>query len=242
MAKTSDHTNRPEIKYVYGELTDATRTLLRQMEQYAASVGCRHRHLSEYFIFQTFWVLFKTCFTHWHRRPNGAIETEMILSAWENMPANAVRPDRKKRQYLSGELELEFNPQGTLAERLRAGGAGIPAFFTRTGFGTIVADGKETREFDGKHYVLETALHADVSLVKAWKADAAGNLVYRKTARNFNPAVAMAGKICIAEVEEVVALGELDPDTVHTPGIYVDRIVLNASPEKHIEQRTVRTA
>ncbi len=145
-----------------------------------------------------------------------------------------------ERQYLSGELELEFNPQGTLAERLRAGGAGIPAFFTRTGFGTIVADGKETREFDGKHYVLETALQADISLVKAWKADAAGNLVYRKTARNFNPAVAMAGKICIAEVEEIVALGELDPDTVHTPGIYVDRIVLNATPEKHIEQRTVR--
>ncbi len=145
-----------------------------------------------------------------------------------------------ERQYLSGELELEFNPQGTLAERLRAGGAGIPAFFTRTGFGTIVADGKETREFDGKHYVLETALHADISLVKAWKADAAGNLVYRKTARNFNPAVAMAGKICIAEVEEIVALGELDPDCVHTPGIYVDRIVLNATPEKHIEQRTVR--
>lgn len=147
-----------------------------------------------------------------------------------------------ERQYLSGELELEFNPQGTLAERLRAGGAGIPAFFTRTGFGTIVAEGKETREFDGKHYVLETALHADISLVKAWKADAAGNLVYRKTARNFNPAVAMAGKICIAEVEEIVALGELDPDCVHTPGIYVDRIVLNAVPEKHIEQRTVRTA
>lgn len=147
-----------------------------------------------------------------------------------------------ERQYLSGELELEFNPQGTLAERLRAGGSGIPAFFTRTGFGTIVAEGKETREFDGKHYVLESALHADISLVKAWKADAAGNLVYRKTARNFNPAVAMAGKICIAEVEEIVALGELEPDTIHTPGIYVNRIVLNAVPEKHIEQRTVRTA
>ena len=139
-----------------------------------------------------------------------------------------------ERQYLSGELELEFNPQGTLAERLRAGGSGIPAFFTRTGFGTIVAEGKETREFDGKHYVLESALHADISLVKAWKADAAGNLVYRKTARNFNPAVAMAGKICIAEVEEIVALGELEPDTIHTPGIYVNRIVLNAIPEKHI--------
>jgi 3-oxoacid CoA-transferase subunit A len=147
-----------------------------------------------------------------------------------------------ERQYLAGELELEFNPQGTLAERLRAGGAGIPAFYTRTGYGTIVAEGKETREFDGKHYVLETALHADVSLVKAWKADTSGNLVYRKTARNFNPAVAMAGKICIVEVEEIVAVGELDPDSIHTPGIYVDRIVLNPTPEKRIEQRIVRTA
>ena len=147
-----------------------------------------------------------------------------------------------ERQYLAGELELEFNPQGTLAERLRAGGAGIPAFFTRTGYGTIVAEGKETREFDGKHYVLETALRADVSLVKAWKADASGNLVYRKTARNFNPAVAMAGKVCVAEVEELVEVGALDPDAVHTPGIYVDRIVVNAGPEKRIEQRTVRTA
>ncbi len=147
-----------------------------------------------------------------------------------------------ERQYLAGELELEFNPQGTLAERLRAGGAGIPAFFTRTGYGTIVAEGKETREFDGKHYVLETALHADVALVKAWKADASGNLVYRKTARNFNPAVAMAGKICVVEVEELVEVGALDPDTIHTPGIYVDRIVVNANPEKRIEQRTVRTA
>jgi 3-oxoacid CoA-transferase subunit A len=146
-----------------------------------------------------------------------------------------------ERQYLAGELELEFNPQGTLAERLRAGGAGIPAFFTRTGYGTIVAEGKETREFDGKHYVLETALHADISLVKAWKADASGNLVYRKTARNFNPAVAMAGKICVVEVEELVEVGALDPDTIHTPGIYVDRIVVNANPEKRIEQRTVRT-
>ncbi len=147
-----------------------------------------------------------------------------------------------ERQYLSGELELEFNPQGTLAERLRAGGAGIPAFFTRTGYGTIVAEGKETREFDGKHYVLETALRADVSLVKAWKADASGNLVYRKTARNFNPAVAMAGKVCVVEVEELVEVGALDPDAIHTPGIYVDRIVVNGSPEKRIEQRTVRTA
>jgi 3-oxoacid CoA-transferase subunit A len=145
-----------------------------------------------------------------------------------------------ERQYLAGELELEFNPQGTLAERLRAGGAGIPAFFTRTGFGTIVAEGKETREFDGHQYVMETALKADVSLVKAWKADTAGNLVFRKTARNFNPAVAMAGSVCIVEVEEVVELGAIDPDHVHLPGIYVDRIVLNPTPEKRIEQRTVR--
>ena len=145
-----------------------------------------------------------------------------------------------ERQYLSGELELEFNPQGTLAERLRAGGAGIPAFFTRTGYGTIVAQGKETREFDGHHYVMETALKADVSLVKAWKADAAGNLVFRKTARNFNPAVAMAGQVCIAEVEELVEIGAIDPDHVHLPGIYIDRIVHNPTPEKRIEQRTVR--
>jgi 3-oxoacid CoA-transferase subunit A len=145
-----------------------------------------------------------------------------------------------ERQYLSGELELEFNPQGTLAERLRAGGAGIPAFFTRTGYGTIVADGKETREFDGQHYVMETALKADVSLVKAWKADKAGNLVFRKTARNFNPACAMAGKVCVAEVEQLVEVGDIDPDHVHLPGIYVDRIVVNATPEKRIEQRTVR--
>ncbi len=147
-----------------------------------------------------------------------------------------------ERQYLSGELELEFNPQGTLAERLRAGGAGIPAFFTATGYGTVVAEGKETREFGGKHYVLETALSADVSLVKAWKADKAGNLVFRKTARNFNPACAMAGKVCIAEVEEVVEIGAIDPDHVHLPGIYVDRIVHNPTPEKRIEQRTVRGA
>src|SRR6478672_1022538 len=145
-----------------------------------------------------------------------------------------------ERQYLSGELELEFNPQGTLAERLRAGGAGIPAFFTRTGYGTIVAEGKETREFDGHHYVMETALKADVALVKAWKADAAGNLVFRKTARNFNPAVAMAGQVCIAEVEEIVEIGAIDPDHVHLPGIYVDRVILNPTPQKRIEQRTVR--
>jgi 3-oxoacid CoA-transferase subunit A len=145
-----------------------------------------------------------------------------------------------ERQFLAGELELEFNPQGTLAERLRAGGAGIPAFFTRTGYGTVVADGKETREFDGHHYVMETALKADVSLVKAWKADTAGNLVFRKTARNFNPACAMAGKTCVVEVEELVEVGAIDPDHVHLPGIYVDRIVVNAAPEKRIEQRTVR--
>ena len=144
-----------------------------------------------------------------------------------------------ERQYLGGELELEFNPQGTLAERLRAGGAGIPAFFTRTGYGTVVAEGKETRMFDGHHYVLETALKADVSLVKAWRADASGNLQFRMTARNFNPAAAMAGKTCVAEVEELVAVGAIDPDHVHLPGIYVDRIVVNATPEKRIEQRTV---
>ena len=144
------------------------------------------------------------------------------------------------RQYLSGELELEFNPQGTLAERLRAGGAGIPAFFTATGYGTVVADGKETRQIDGRWYVLETALKADVSLVKAWKADKSGNLVFRKTARNFNPACAMAGKVCVAEVEEVVEIGAIDPDQVHLPGIYVDRIVHNPHPEKRIEQCTIR--
>ncbi|GAB2625783.1 CoA transferase subunit A [Novilysobacter erysipheiresistens] len=146
-----------------------------------------------------------------------------------------------ERQFLAGELELEFNPQGTLAERLRAGGAGIPAFFTATGYGTVVAEGKETREIDGRHYVLETALVADVSLVKAWKADKAGNLLFRKTARNFNPACAMAGKTCIVEVEEVVKIGAIDPDHVHLPGIYVDRIVHNPTPEKRIEQRTVRS-
>ncbi len=145
-----------------------------------------------------------------------------------------------ERQFLSGELELEFNPQGTLAERLRAGGAGIPAFYTATGYGTVVAEGKETREFDGRHYVLETALMADVALVKAWQADAAGNLVFRKTARNFNPACAMAGEVCVAEVEALVEAGDIDPDQVHLPGIYVDRIVVNAHPEKRIEQRTVR--
>jgi 3-oxoacid CoA-transferase subunit A len=138
------------------------------------------------------------------------------------------------------ELELEFTPQGTLAERLRAGGAGIPAFFTRTGVGTQVAEGKELREFDGHTYVMERALVPDVSLSKAWKADTSGNLVYRRTARNFNPAVAMAGKISVVEVEEVVETGALDPDAIHLPGIYVHRLVLNATPEKRIEKRTVR--
>ena len=144
-----------------------------------------------------------------------------------------------ERQYLAGELELEFTPQGTLAEKLRAGGAGIPAFFTRTGVGTIVADGKEIRDFDGHEYVMERSLVADVSLVKAYIADKAGNLIYRKTARNFNPNVAMAGTITIVEVEKLVEVGELDPDQVHTPSIYVHRIVLNPNPEKRIEQRTV---
>ncbi|NMM36074.1 MAG: CoA transferase subunit A [Glaciimonas sp.] len=145
-----------------------------------------------------------------------------------------------ERQYLAGELALEFTPQGTLAEKLRAGGSGIPAFFTKTGVGTIVAEGKELREFDGQQYVMERSLSADISLVKAYKADKAGNLVYRKTARNFNPNVAMAGKITIAEVEVLVEIGEIDPDDVHTPGIFVHRIVLNDKPEKRIEQRTVR--
>lgn len=144
-----------------------------------------------------------------------------------------------ERQYLAGELELELTPQGTLAEKLRAGGAGIPAFFTSTGVGTIVADGKELQDFDGKTYVMERSLVPQVSLVKAWKADPAGNLVFRRTARNFNPAVAMAGKITVVEVEEIVDIGSLDPDAIHLPGIYVHRIVLNANPEKRIERRTV---
>jgi len=144
-----------------------------------------------------------------------------------------------ERQYLAGELQLEFTPQGTLAEKLRAGGAGIPAFYTRTGVGTQVAEGKETREFDGQVYVMERALVPEVSLVKAWKADKSGNLVFRRTARNFNPAVAMAGKITVVEVEEIVDTGSFDPDAVHLPGIYVHRIVLNAHPEKRIEKRTI---
>ena len=141
--------------------------------------------------------------------------------------------------YLSGKLELEFNPQGTLAERIRAGGAGIPAFFTKTGVGTLVAEGKEVREFDGERYVMERGLSADLSIIKAWKGDRAGNLVYRMTARNFNPMMATAGKLCVAEVEEIVETGTLDPDHIHTPGIYIDSVVTGAH-EKRIEQLTTR--
>ncbi len=145
-----------------------------------------------------------------------------------------------ERQYLAGELQLEFTPQGTLAEKLRAGGAGIPAFFTKTGVGTLVAEGKETREFDGELYVMERALVPDLSLGKAWKADKSGNLVFRRTARNFNPAVIMAGRVSVVEVEEIVETGSLDPDSIHLPGIYVNRLVLNATPEKRIEKRTTQ--
>jgi 3-oxoacid CoA-transferase subunit A len=145
-----------------------------------------------------------------------------------------------ERQFLSGELEVEFCPQGTLAERMRAGGAGIPGFFTRTGVGTAVAEGKEQRQFDGVPYLLEQAIRADLALVKAWKADSNGNLIYRKTARNFNPMAATCGRITVAEVEHIVPAGELDPDQIHTPGIYVHRIVHNAAPERRIEKRTIR--
>ncbi|MEB6566111.1 MULTISPECIES: CoA transferase subunit A [Acinetobacter] len=145
-----------------------------------------------------------------------------------------------ERQFLNGELEVELTPQGTLAEKLRAGGAGIPAFFTPTGVGTVIAEGKEVREFNGKDYILEESLTADVALVKAYKADKAGNLIFRKTAQNFNPVCAMAGKITIAEVEEIVEIGDLEPDEIHLPGIYVNRIVLNATPEKRIEQMTLK--
>ncbi|WP_068152465.1 CoA transferase subunit A [Kordiimonas lipolytica] len=144
-----------------------------------------------------------------------------------------------ERQYLDGELELEFNPQGTLAERIRAGGAGIPGFYTKTGVGTLIAEGKEHKDFDGQTYIMETGLVADVSIVKAWKADTEGNLVFRKTARNFNPMMATAGKVTVVEVEELVEPGEIDPDHIHTPGIFVQRIV-KGTFEKRIEQRTVR--
>jgi 3-oxoacid CoA-transferase subunit A len=148
--------------------------------------------------------------------------------------------DTFERQYLNKELELEFNPQGTLAERIRAGGSGIPGFYTKTGIGTLVAEGKELKEFEGETYVLERGLRADLSIVKAWKGDEEGNLVYRKTARNFNPMMAMAGKVTVAEVEELVPTGSLDPDCIHTPGIFVKRIVRGANYEKRIEKRTVR--
>jgi len=145
-----------------------------------------------------------------------------------------------ERQFLSNELELEFNPQGTLAERIRAGGAGIPAFYTKTGYGTMIAEGKETRQFEGEWYVMETGLKADLSIVKAWQGDKSGNLVYRMTARNFNPMMASAGKVCVAEVEELVEVGAIDPNNVHTPSIYVDRIIQGHNFEKRIERRTTR--
>jgi 3-oxoacid CoA-transferase subunit A len=160
----------------------------------------------------------------------------------KKMIASYVGENREfERQFLAGELELEFSPQGTLAERLRAGGAGIPAFFTRTGVGTQVEQGKETREFRGERYVMELGLTADVALVKAWKADPSGNLVFHRTARNFNPEVATAGRVTIAEVEQVVELGAFDPDEVHLSGVFVDRVVLNARPDKRIERRKTRS-
>jgi len=165
------------------------------------------------------------------------LETRQI----RKMISSYVGENREfERQYLAGELELEFTPQGTLAEKLRAGGAGIPAFYTRTGVGTLVAEGKETREFDGKLHVMERSLLPDVALGKAWKADRSGNLIFRRTARNFNPAAIMAGRISVVEVEEIVETGSFDPDAVHLPGIYVHRLVLNPTPEKRIERRTTR--
>ncbi|WP_407410995.1 CoA transferase subunit A [Acinetobacter sp.] len=165
------------------------------------------------------------------------LETKQI----KKMIASYVGENKEfERQFLSGELEVELTPQGTLAEKLRAGGAGIPAFFTATGVGTLIAEGKELREFNGKEYILEHALTADVGLVKAYKADKAGNLIFRKTAQNFNPVCATAAKVCIAEVEEIVEIGALDPDEIHLPGIYVQRIILNTTPEKRIEQLTLK--
>ena len=168
----------------------------------------------------------------WHVLANDQIKKVLASYVGENKILES--------RYMKGEIEIEFNPQGTLAERIRAGGAGVPAFFTRTGYGTAVAEGKETRQFNGEWYVMETGLVADVSFVKAWKGDAEGNLVYRKTARNFNPMMATAGKLVIAEVEELVEVGELDPDQIHTPGIFVDRIFKGEHFEKHIERRTTR--
>ena len=165
------------------------------------------------------------------------LETKQI----KKMIASYVGENKEfERQYLNGELEVELTPQGTLAEKLRSGGAGIPAFFTQTGVGTLIAEGKEVRDFDGRPHILEMSLTADIALVKAYKADKAGNLVFRKTARNFNPECAMAGKFTIAEVEQVVEIGEIDPDNIHLPGIYINRIVLNATPEKRIEQMTLK--
>ena len=165
------------------------------------------------------------------------LETKQI----KKMIASYVGENKEfERQYLNGELEVELTPQGTLAEKLRSGGAGIPAFFTQTGVGTLIAEGKEVRDFDGRPHILEMSLTADIALVKAYKADKAGNLVFRKTARNFNPDCAMAGKFTIAEVEQVVEIGEIDPDDIHLPGIYVNRIILNATPEKRIEQLTIK--
>lgn len=165
------------------------------------------------------------------------LETKQI----KKMIASYVGENKEfERQYLNGELEVELTPQGTLAEKLRSGGAGIPAFFTQTGVGTLIAEGKEVRDFDGRPHILEMSLTADVALVKAYKADKAGNLVFRKTARNFNPDCAMAGKFTIAEVEQVVEIGEIDPDDIHLPGIYINRVVLNATPTKQIEQLTIK--
>ena len=165
------------------------------------------------------------------------LETKQI----KKMIASYVGENKEfARQYLNGELEVELTPQGTLAEKLRSGGAGIPAFFTQTGVGTLIAEGKEVRDFDGRPHILEMSLTADIALVKAYKADKAGNLVFRKTARNFNPDCAMAGKFTIAEVEQVVEIGEIDPDDIHLPGIYINRVVLNATPKKQIEQLTIK--
>jgi 3-oxoacid CoA-transferase subunit A len=165
------------------------------------------------------------------------LETKQI----KKMIASYVGENKEfERQYLNGELEVELTPQGTLAEKLRSGGAGIPAFFTQTGVGTLIAEGKEVRDFNGRPHILEMSLTADIALVKAYKADKAGNLVFRKTARNFNPECAMAGKFTIAEVEQVVEIGEIDPDDIHLPGIYINRVVLNATPKKQIEQLTIK--
>ena len=164
------------------------------------------------------------------------LETKQVAKM---MSSYVGENDLFMQQYLSGELEIEFNPQGTLAERMRAGGAGIPGFYTKTGVGTVIAEGKEVKNFDGEDYILERGIFADLSIVKAWKADDTGNLIFRKTARNFNPPAAMCGKVCVVEVEEIVPRGSLDPDMIHLPGIYVHRLI-QGDHEKRIEQRTVR--